>query len=251
MERAIKFFAWLNDVLLCRFGLYVTNSNRNLRNVVSRQLKSNSIEVVFDVGASYGQYGAGLRKGGFRGLIYSFEPLKKPFQELESLAKADGMWSAHNIGLGSSNEIREINVAENSVSSSLLEMTSLHTINAPKSKVVNSELIEIQKLDHFLDSINLVNQQKIHLKIDVQGFTKEVLLGAKKFLRNPDLLSIEVELDLAKVYVGQPNWLEIVTTLEKFDFKLFSCSGGFYDVENGQILQLDAFFAKEIKYLNA
>jgi FkbM family methyltransferase len=248
MERAINFFAWINDIFLCRFGLFVTNSNRNLRYVVSKQLKSNSVEVVFDVGASYGQYGAGLRKGGFRGLIYSFEPLKKPFDELASLAKADGMWSAHNIGLGSHNAMREINVAENSVSSTLLEMTSLHTTSAPMSKVIGSELIEIQKLDYFLDSINLINQQKMHLKIDVQGFTREVLSGSIKFLENPDLVSVEVELDLAKVYIEQPDWLEIVSTLKKFDFKLFSCSGGFHNVENGQILQLDALFVKETKY---
>ncbi len=245
MRRAIKFLAWINDFYLCRFGLYLTNSNRNLRNVVTKRLKSKSIEVVFDVGASYGQYGAGLRNGGYRGLIYSFEPLKGPFKDLIAMAKADGMWSAHNIGLGSKNEVREINVAGNSVSSSLLEMTSLHITNAPNSKCINSELIEIQTLDSFLDSINLINQQKMHLKIDVQGFTREVLYGSKKFLSNPDLVSIEVELDLAKVYVGQPNWPEIISILEEFGFNLFSCSGGFHDVESGRILQLDAFFVKE------
>ena len=53
----------------------------HLRNVFDRY----RIDVVLDVGANLGQFGTMIRKAGYRGHIYSFEPVTASFERLSSI----------------------------------------------------------------------------------------------------------------------------------------------------------------------
>jgi len=63
-------------------------------------LRSRDINVVLDVGANRGQFGARLRADGYSGSIVSFEPASEPFRELMLRAEVDEKWEAHKIALG-------------------------------------------------------------------------------------------------------------------------------------------------------
>ena len=82
-------------------------------------LKSHEIDIVLDVGASKGSYGAELRRSGYAGTIISFEPLDDAFRELALRARADPRWHCHRVALGERMGAAELGIASNSASSSL------------------------------------------------------------------------------------------------------------------------------------
>ena len=85
-------------------------------------LERHEVDLVLDVGAATGGYARKIRAGGYRGRICSFEPLKGSFAMLERAAADDPDWSCFQVALGAEKEVAELNVADNSDSSSLLEM---------------------------------------------------------------------------------------------------------------------------------
>ncbi len=238
----------INDKFFSRFGVYVTNKNRNFRLQVANHLKSQSISVVFDVGASYGQYGVSIRRSGFRGEIYSFEPIASEYNKLKLLSKIDGRWSANQFALGASVGTSTLYVSQNSVASTLLEMTPDHLLVSPESRVSRMDTIKIETLDNFIRANPLPRNARIHLKIDVQGYEKLVLEGAFNMLTDKRLLSIEIELQVADLYTDQSSWLEVANQIHVQGFELFSSSMGFIDQETGRLLQLDCLFTRRRNY---
>src|SRR4029079_16700573 len=68
------------------------------------------IEVVIDVGASWGQYRGLLRKLGFTGRIVSFEPVGRPWGHCAALAADDPAWDVHRMAIGARSGQRTIKV---------------------------------------------------------------------------------------------------------------------------------------------
>ncbi|MEZ5195802.1 MAG: FkbM family methyltransferase [Bacteroidales bacterium] len=88
---------------------------------------------MFDVGANTGQFAYYSRKLGYINNIYSFEPLKQEFEILSCFAKNDPQWKVYNMAIGDFDGEIEMNVASNSQSSSILNMTQAHINSAPDS----------------------------------------------------------------------------------------------------------------------
>src|ERR1035441_376675 len=97
------------------------------------------INLVLDGGANAGCYASSLRHGGYRGRIWSYEPLHEAFANLDKAAASDHLWKAINCGCGAKASSAKINVAKNSYSSSLLPMLEVHSANAPESTYVSQE----------------------------------------------------------------------------------------------------------------
>ena len=109
-------------------------------------LDSHKISLVLDVGANTGQFARRLRSDlGYRNRIVSFEPLSAAFRELERSAHGDPRWEVFRLALGDTEEDREINIANNSCSSSLLAMLPSHLKSAPEARYVGKETITIKK----------------------------------------------------------------------------------------------------------
>lgn len=207
---------------------------------VARLLEHHDIDLIIDVGANTGGYGAHMREIGFKGSILSFEPLEQAYFELTRAALPDEHWHvAPRMALGVENGIIEINVAENSVSSSILPMHDAHAKAAPNSRYIDKQQVPL----HRLDSIShpaLMKNRKILLKIDTQGFEMSVLQGSTGLL--PYVKGIQLELSLTPLYQGQPLYREIIEWLAEQGFELWSVLPGFLDISNGRLLQFDGIF---------
>jgi FkbM family methyltransferase len=161
-------------------------------------IETRQIDVVLDVGANVGQFGKALRSRGYRGKIISFEPVKSEFQKLATVANADGNWETHNIALGAAPGKAEINVSQNSVFSSLLNLTSDATQFDSSTVISHREAIEVRTLDEVARNIS----GNILLKIDTQGYEKQVLEGGRHTLVR--LKGALIELPISQLYEG--NW---------------------------------------------
>jgi FkbM family methyltransferase len=211
-------------------------------NELDRRIKlinNYNINVIIDIGANIGQYGGEMRSLGFEGEIYSFEPMKEAFKKLEKNAKNDSLWKVFNCSIGEKDGQTTINVAKNSVSSSLLENLPQLTESAPRAKFVEKETIEIKKLDTIFESLNIKNKN-IYLKIDTQGYEDMVLQGAENSLRF--IKGIQIEMSLIPSYKGAITFDIMKTKLNNLGFDMMTIENGFYDKKTGKQLEMDGVF---------
>ena len=207
----------------------------------ARLLSRQRISLVLDVGANSGQYGRELRELGYRGRIVSFEPLAAAFGELQRSVRGDPAWETRNFALGDAPGRTEINVAANSYSSSLLGMLPAHLAAAPHSRYVGREAIEVRTLDAIFPSLARP-EDRVHLKIDTQGFEKRVLAGAGASLAS--IATLQMELSLVRLYEGESLLGEMLAHAAGLGFELVALEPGFSDPESGRLLQVDALFQR-------
>lgn len=173
----------------------------------SRFIADAGVTVLVDVGAYVGAYALEARRGGFTGRIESFEPQPGPDEILRERAAVDPLWTCHKVAVGDHSGTLTMHVADNEVSSSALAMLPRHVQGDPASGYVRTEIAEAARLD----DLDLVGTDDVlHVKVDVQGYEKRVLDGAKRTLERAAL--VELELSLVRLYEGGPLCAEISST---------------------------------------
>lgn len=200
------------------------------------------ITKILDVGANIGQYATEVRNLGFKGEIISFEPVKDVYQLLCQKAKKDRRWNCFNYALGDEEKEMSINISKNTFSSSILDILPSHVNNAPQSKTTHKETIIIKKLDSIYKTL-IKEEEKVLLKIDVQGFEKQVLQGAQKSLSN--IKGVQVEMSIEELYKDELLFMKMIELLESQGFKLNSLENGFFNQNSGKLLQVDGIFFRE------
>jgi FkbM family methyltransferase len=205
-------------------------------------LQSEDINCIIDVGANIGQFGSSMRRYGYNKKLLSFEPLKSAFAKLEIAAKKDQKWEVYNYGLGHENSKSTINVSKNSSSSSLLKMLPVHINNAPQSKYIDTEEINIKTLDSIFDQL-CDKSENILLKIDTQGYEKFVLEGANFSLKHIRIILLEMA--IVPLYNKEVLFRPMIDFLDEKGFNLYSLENGFYNLKTGQLLQVDGIFVRK------
>lgn len=205
-------------------------------------LKHYKIDKVLDVGANSGQYATQLFQIGYKGKIISFEPVKQVFSVLQKKASQKKNWTVFNYGFGNKTEECIINISKNTYSSSLLDIMPSHIKGAPESEYISKEKVQIKTIDTVYSEL-IKDKDVVLLKIDVQGFEKNVLDGAKKSLGK--IKGIQLEMSIEELYKGEMLFVDMARFLKEHNFNLQSLENGFFDNESGKLLQVDGIFFKE------
>lgn len=209
-----------------------------------RILEQNGVELVIDVGANIGQYAISLLEFNYEGNIISFEPLTDAHKKLLQNSKNNPKWEvAPRMAIGNTDGETELNVSSNSYSSSILKIEELHVKTAPKSRYINTEKVRISKLDSLVGNILPRDLTKSYLKIDVQGYEKNVLDGAESLLKH--VKGVQIELSLVPLYKGQSLYDQIISLLKSKGFILYAVFPGFTDNKTGQLMQMDGVFIRK------
>ena len=198
--------------------------------------------VVFDVGANVGQYGLSLRKCGFEGRIVSFEAVASVHARLSAVAARDHDWLvAPCCALGRTTGEAYINVAANSVSSSLLPMRDAHLQASPDSAYVAREAVRVERLDDVAQPL-LPEDGRLLLKVDTQGYEEDVLAGAELLLKR--VSAMQLELSVVPLYQGAPDLRRMLELCENLGFQLHGLIPGFFEEKTGRLLQMDGLFLR-------
>jgi FkbM family methyltransferase len=205
-------------------------------------IKSLELDCIIDVGAHEGGFAEEMFNLGYMGKMISFEPIYENYKILEKKARDRKNWQTHHMALGSFNGEDIINVSENLVSSSILDINQEHTIAAPESYFKRKETIIINKLDDVL-GVDFKGNKGM-LKIDTQGFEMKVLEGATETLKK--IKAVKVELSSIALYEGSPLFFEVAQFLYENNFLLASVENGFYNSENFRLLQFDGLFVRKV-----
>jgi FkbM family methyltransferase len=205
-------------------------------------IRHQRVDLVLDVGGSDGRYGAELRRFGYRGRIVSFEPLPAAFDVLRARAAADGRWQALPYALGRDSREVTLHVAANQgASSSILPMLDRHLAAAPDAAYVSSEVVQQAALDELWPELAAADRP--FLKVDVQGYEREVLAGASSALRR--CVGLELELSLVPLYEDVMLYQEALHLADELGFALMRLEPGFTDPATGQMLQAEGVFFRQ------
>jgi FkbM family methyltransferase len=205
---------------------------------LARFLALHKIETVLDVGANIGQFASTLRMAGYPGKIISFEPQSEAHARLTAMAADDAKWMvAPRCAVGAEPGEIEMNISDNSVSSSALPILEAHTGSAPASRYVGKETASVIRLD---DCDLVPRGERFFIKIDTQGFEQHVIDGAPELIKLAR--GIQMEMSLAPLYAGQADFMALMSQMQKAGFDLWALSPGFADRETGRLLQADSTF---------
>ena len=208
-------------------------------------LREQQINLVLDVGANTGQFVEELLSAGYTGRIVSFEPLKPAHEKLCAKSRSYANWTiADRTAVGAVSGSVDINISGNGVSSSILGMLPTHAQAAPESAYIGIETVPIRRLD---DLYSLSPTDRALLKIDVQGYEKQVLDGAASLVKG--LRAVMTEMSFVPLYEGQMLALDLWNLLAAQEFEPWSFEPGFRDPVTGRTLQVDGLFVRSTQSL--
>jgi FkbM family methyltransferase len=193
------------------------------------------VDCVLDVGANRGQYARLLRRIGYRGRIVSFEPVPECFAELRRRADGDPRWATVPIALGAADAVLPLHVAAVTEFSSLLDPSEYARRTFPGSAATRTVEVPVRRLDA-LWADHVRAGDRVHLKLDTQGYDLQVLEGARGVLDR--VVSVQAELAVKSIYDGVPRYTEAIPRLEAWGFEL---TGAFPVLRDPQlrIVELD------------
>jgi len=175
-------------------------------------LASRDVALVLDVGANTGQYARSLRAHGYKGRIHSFEPIKAVYDTLAQSAARDPLWQVSNCAVGAAPGSAEINVSDFTVFSSIRPATALSADFDSKAAVVRVETVTVVTLDDVVDA----SARGVFLKIDTQGYEREVLAGAVSLLQH--CVGLQLELPVEHLYENVWSFTEALQYVEDLGF---------------------------------
>ena len=225
--------------MLARAGVQLAR-HRPPERRLARFLRDNEIGLVIDVGAGSGQFGSSLRRAGYRGRIVSFEPVSAGYQVLEKIASRDAGWESHRVALANRDGVGRMHVSKNLASSSFLDID--HPLDAyPEAAYVGTEEVTTARLDSIAAGFGIGDRPTM-IKIDVQGFTLEVLDGSAQTLG--DVSCLQIEMSLVPLYANEPTMPSLLGYLDARGFALTEIEPGFYERDTGRLLQVDGRFIR-------
>ena len=192
--------------------------------LIKHRLKKDSI--FLDVGANIGYYSIWASKFITSGRIFSFEPNCKAFNRLVENIKINK--SIHNI--------TPINQAVSQKNGDIFMTNNLDTLNhilSTEDKIDFNSSVKVKSttLDSFVVEyhIDFID----YLKIDVEGFELDVLLGAEKLFKEKKIGIVQLEINNALDHSSYTVF-SITDFFDKNDYYL--CQ---FEVDTGKLIKID------------
>jgi FkbM family methyltransferase len=177
-------------------------------------INDRKINVVLDVGANAGQFGQKLRCFGYSGAIVSYEPVSSAFKHLERVAGADGKWTAHNFAIGAECGELKLHISANSKFTSALSLKNNSQEFHGGIVADRVESVPMWTLDHIATKYD----GNILIKIDTQGFERQVIEGGGKTLARSK--GVLMELPIIALYNNLWRLSEAIEYMDGVGFVL-------------------------------
>ncbi len=168
------------------------------------ELIKNELNFCLDIGANIGTYSK-LLIHNTSSKVFSFEPLEDAFRELEKLANNEiykDRLKVYNFAFGESNKKEKLYYS-NTKSQLASFLEDANKLSFVDKKNNFSKLVEIKKLDDFVDVMNVDL-----IKIDTEGYEMNVLKGSRNFISKIKPKFIQIEF----------NWHQLFTNNSLIDF---------------------------------
>lgn len=209
---------------------------------LARCLASQKIDLVLDVGANAGGFALQLIENGYQGRVVSFEPIGALHAYLKRQSERYPNWTiAEPCAVGAETGTVQLNVSRNLSSSSVLGMMENHLDVAPESALQRQESVPLRRLDDLAVSY-VRKEDRVFVKLDVQGYEDRVLDGATALMTK--LWGLQVEMSLVPLYEGQVLFSLMDERIRAAGFELWGMDPVLTDARVGRVLQFDALYMR-------
>jgi FkbM family methyltransferase len=235
----------LKSGIYCRIKKLSPTVSEDMR--VVRLLQYYKINKVLDIGANTGQFAESLIDFGYKGEIISFEPVDKNYKELQKRAAKYKQWTlAERCAVGNQTGTISINVSEATDFSSIKSIKNDFVKKQNSAKTVQQEVINIYPLDYFYGK-HFTEDDRILVKIDTQGYEKEVIEGAPRVMQQMAGIKLEMPLSMASTIYDNVEWSlnEYVKLFQDLNLECVSLEPIAADKQSGRVYEVDAVFIRK------
>lgn len=204
------------------------------RHVLLRDLRT-----VVDIGANRGQFALAARRWAPAARVISFEPLAGPAQIFRDVFANDDLVTLYNVAIGPESFEAIIHVSGRDDSSSLLPISKLQDRLFPGTAEKATEVIRVEPLHTLVQSQDIASPAL--LKLDVQGFEYEALLGCQRLLQAFE--HVYCECSFVELYTGQKLAATVIALLAEHGFLLAGVYNASHD-NAGRCIQADLLFSR-------
>ena len=237
IKESIQYFLRRQGILLSRFNAFASEIHQ-----VAKACERSNCRVLFDIGANAGQFAKDCFEAGFTGTIVSVEPQTSAHTKLAAAASRNRNWTiAPRCAVGDVAGMSSIHIAENSFSSSLLNVTKISVDAEPKTRFIGEEDVEVVTMDNLAPRY-VPARQVFALKLDTQGNEAAVLRGAKEILRDVGVLYLEMS--LVPLYTGAPPFEDLFREILGHGYRCIGIFPGFTNPDTYEMLQVNALFSR-------
>lgn len=206
-------------------------------------LRTYEVDCVLDVGANKGQYARSLRKAGYTGHIISFEPVPETVEHLQRAAAKDPRWTVQHCALGREDTTMPMNVVYGTMSS-LLPPSDYGNTRYKRFKNIDSVDVPVRRLEGMLDEIlpSGIERPRLYLKLDTQGYDVEAFAGLGQ--RVQDLVGMQSEVAVLRIYEGMPRLTEAISIYEESGLEITGMFPVTRETSTGRVLEFDCVMAR-------
>lgn len=208
--------------------------------LVLEHLSKHGLKTIVDVGANRGQFALAARAVCPSAAIISFEPLQAPADVYRKVFAHKDAVTLLQFAIGENTSDAVMHVSRSDDSSSLLPISKLQSELFPNTAEKETQCVQVKRLPEVVSTAEIV--QPSLLKIDVQGYEKEVLAGVGNLLQA--FTWIYVECSFMELYCDQTLAHEVIAMLAGRGFRLEGVYNLSYD-RNGIAIQGDFLFVNE------
>jgi len=208
-----------------------------------QECQAYSVDYILDIGANIGQFGRGIRDGGYQGQIYSFESLSIAHNKLLLNAREDMLWHVvDRCVVGSVNTTAKINIKSNSFSSSILPMLPLHEEAPQESVYTDHEECSVITLATFIENTFIDSSATVGLKIDTLGYEHKVIEGLGACVDRVKVIVCKMSLrPLGTDSMSMPDLCRMLSFL---GFKCVALGPKYERLATSELLQVDGLFIR-------
>jgi FkbM family methyltransferase len=195
-----------------------------------------ALQTVVDVGANVGQWASALLNLVTPERLIVIEPLPDAFAVLQKNFGDNPRVELHNVAIGERESMETLKITRDTTGASLLQPRDEMRAVIGSNWTITSEVkVKMTTLDRLLVDLPEVSL----LKIDVQGYEKPVLAGARQTLAKTKFVLIE--LNFMSQYEGG-SWLGDVHQILTRDFGFFLANASAPQVLNGRATMCDGLY---------
>ncbi|WP_161957950.1 FkbM family methyltransferase [Azospirillum palustre] len=199
-------------------------------------------DVIVDVGANVGDTVAAFSRHFPKTRILAFEPHPQVVEELVQRFAGSPEVEVHECALGAQSGRMTLHSFANSATNSLRPMAdeaALYTEGAIEA--MPPVEVPVRTLAEVCSGLGVEHIDI--LKLDTQGFERDVLAGAETLLRSGKIKIILCEVLFVPLYKGQAMHFEIASTLHGYGYQVYDYYS-FRHSPDGQVKWGDAVFLK-------
>jgi FkbM family methyltransferase len=204
-----------------------------------------NVRRIFDVGAYHGETALRYRALFPNAEIHCFEPVPAAFTRLEEALAGTPLITANMLAVSDTAQPIKIQINRFSATSSRLQPSKV------AERVVGNGLLDVVG-SHTADGVTIdqycgargIDRIEV-LKLDIQGGELAALRGAAEMIQSGKILIVYTELLVNDLYNGQPGVGELLTTLERHDYRLHGVYNLVYGLDTA-LYQMDAILTSPL-----